>query len=466
MAKSDLRRLPSVGQMAERDDVQALALSFSRTQVITALRKSLDTLRAELLQDESTTLPSPEEIVCGVERDLTRSARPGVQKAINATGVILHTGLGRAILSPAARQALYELDGYCLVQMDVETGERCLREAHVEKLLAELTGSEAATVVNNNAGATLLVLNTIAKGQQVIVSRGQLVEIGGSFRIPDVMEQSGARLVEVGTTNRTHLRDYENAINENTAALLHVHTSNYRIQGFTKSVSVAELAELGRRYSLPVVDDLGSGALIDLARFGFGTEPLVSESVKCGADLITFSADKLVGGPQGGIILGSRDQIQRVRKNSLMRALRVDKLILLALEMTLREFLDPEKLMANHPTMRLFGLPLDGLRQRAHRLAQAIAESVPNVEVAVERGASRIGSGSLPLEEVPTYTVMVGSSEHDVGRLSLALRRAAPPIITRIHEERLVFDLRTILNDHEEQSIVESLAKIMEKNEA
>jgi L-seryl-tRNA(Ser) seleniumtransferase len=466
MEPSRLRDLPSIGQLAERDDVRALAGTYPRSRVLRTLREALDMIRNRLLQagdGEDLPLPTAEEIVERAARDLGRSAGPGVRKAINATGVILHTGLGRAVLSRAARKALFEMDGYSLVQMDPVTGERCLREAHIQKILTELTGAEAVTVVNNNAGATLLVLNTVAKGKDVIVSRGQLVEIGGSFRIPDVMAQSGARLVEVGTTNRTHLRDYERAITEETAALLHVHTSNYRVKGFTKTVSIAELATLGRKYNLPVIDDLGSGALVDLARFGFGTEPLARDSVRDGADLVTFSADKLVGGPQGGIILGSEKQIDKIRKNSLGRALRVDKLTLAALEMTLREFLDEESLMRNHPVMRLFSIPAATLKRRAGRLARKIESAVAGVEATFEQGAGRIGSGSLPLEDVPTWVVAVRAPSWEVGKLGLAMRMGDPPVFARVSDDRLLFDVRTILDAKEEKAIVNSLAEIITK---
>ncbi len=467
MNPSKLRDLPSVGQLAERDDVCALAKSFPRAHVISSLRETLDEIRARLTRDDDATiLPSAEDIVRLAARQLKLRATPGVRRAINATGVVLHTGLGRAILCASARRALAEMDGYSIVQLDVETGERSLREARIQTILQELTGAEAATVVNNNAAATLVVLNTVAKGKEVIVSRGQLVEIGGSFRIPDVMKQSGARLVEVGTTNRTHLRDYENAITEDTAALLHVHTSNYRVQGFTKTVPVEDLVPLGRKYSIPVVDDIGSGALVDLSRFGFSTEPLVSDSVRAGVDLMTFSADKLVGGPQGGIILGSEEYVQKIRKSSLTRALRVCKLTLSALEMTLREFQDEEALTRNHPIMRLFSIPAANLKRRAQRFARAINKDVPGVDVTVEEGSGRIGSGSLPLEEVPTWLVALRSPAIEVGRLAAALRREDPPVFTRVHDERLLLDLRTILSIDEERTITKSLKTILNKGDS
>jgi len=467
MNPSRLRDLPSVGQLAERDDVGALAEKFPRAHVISALRAALDAVRAQLSKaDDSEDLPSPEAIVEQAARQLKIKATPGVRKAINATGVVLHTGLGRAILSASARRALGGMDGYSIVQLDVETGERSLREARIQTILQELTGVEAATIVNNNAAATLVVLNTVAKGRDVIVSRGQLVEIGGSFRIPDVMKQSGARLVEVGTTNRTHLRDYEKAITEETAALLHVHTSNYRVQGFTKTVPVEELVPLGKKYNLPVIDDIGSGALIDLSRFGFSTEPLVADSVRAGVDLMTFSADKLVGGPQGGIILGSEEWVKKIRKSSLTRALRVCKLTLSALEATLREFQDEEGLVRNHPIMRLFSIPPSTLKRRAGRFARAINKAVPHVDATIEEGAGRIGSGSLPLEEIPTWLVALRSDKIEVGRLAAALRRQDPPVFTRVHDERLLLDLRTILSIDEERTITKSLKNILEKGDS
>lgn len=465
MSSSKLRDLPSVGQLVEREDSSALVKKFSRTSVIASFRTILEEIRSSLSAPSAadSPLPSAKEIVARAEEILKKKALPGIRKAINATGVILHTGLGRAVLCPSARKVLADMDGYSLVQMDVATGKRSVREAHIEALLHELTGAEAATVANNNAGATLLVLNTLAKDREVVVSRGQLVEIGGSFRIPDVMKQSGARLVEVGTTNRTHVRDYERAINENTAALLHVHTSNYRIMGFTKTVSVSELVTLGRKYSLPVVDDLGSGALVDLSRFGFSSEPLVRDSVGVGVDMVTFSADKLVGGPQGGIILGRRDAIAKVRKNSLMRALRVGKLTLSALEMTLREFLDEERLLRNHPVLRTFSIPQARLRRRARRLAAALEKAVPGIVVSVEKGAGRIGSGSLPIEEIPTWVAAVHHPAIASGRLAGELQLEDPPIFSRVSEDRVILDLRTILNSKEEKQIVGSISSIVEK---
>ncbi len=466
MTSKELRNLPSVGQLAEHKKALILLENYSRKSVIATLRSILDEIRGDLVAATAggspVSIPAAEEILARARNELERAAQPGIRKAINATGVILHTGLGRAVLCPSARKIIGEMDGYSLVQMDVSTGKRSVREAHIEALLRELTGAEAATVANNNAGATLLVLNTLAKGKEVIVSRGQLVEIGGAFRIPDVMKQSGATLVEVGTTNRTHLRDYERAINENTAALLHVHTSNYRIMGFTKTVGVDELVTLGRKYSLPVVDDLGSGALVDLSRFGFSSEPLVRDSVKAGVDMVTFSADKLVGGPQGGIILGRQDAIQKVRKNSLMRALRVGKLTLSALEMTLREFLDEERLLKNHPVLRLFSIPQSTLRRRARRLAAALEKAVPGIDAVVEKGAGMIGSGSLPIEDIPTWIVSVQHPALESGRLGGALQLENPPIFSRVSDNRITFDLRTILNSKEEQTIVRSISNIVE----
>ncbi len=467
MKTSRLRHLPSIGQLLEREDVRALVKAHSRSRVTAVLRDILEGVRKRFSEPGAPDdLPSPGDMAGLAGEKLRKSAGPGLCKAVNATGVILHTGLGRAVLCPSARKALFDLDGYSLVQMDVETGGRNVREAHVEKLITELTGAEAATVANNNAGATLLVLNTVAKGKEVIVSRGQLVEIGGSFRIPDVMKQSGARLVEVGTTNRTHLRDYENAVTEETAAFLHVHTSNYRVKGFTKSVPVADLVRLGKKHSLPVVDDLGSGALVDLARFGFGSEPLARDSVEWGADLVTFSADKLIGGPQGGVILGKKSTIEKVRKNPLMRALRVGKMTLTALEMTLREFVDNDRLTRNHPVMRMFSLSPAALRRRANRLAKILrkppsGESIPSIEAEVEEGASRIGSGSLPLEDVPSWVVAVRSPFMESGKLAAALRRHDPPIFTRVHEEKVLFDLRTVLNSKEEKIIAKAVEKIL-----
>ncbi|MFQ5811499.1 MAG: L-seryl-tRNA(Sec) selenium transferase, partial [Armatimonadota bacterium] len=349
-----------------------------------------------------------------------------------------------------------ERSGYSSLAVDVATGERASRERHVSELLCRLTGAEAATVVNNNAAATMLVLAALADGREVIVSRGQLIEIGGSFRIPDVMEQSGARLVEVGTTNRTHLADYEQAIGEDTALLLRVHPSNYRIVGFTHSVPLADLSALGRKHGLPVMDDIGSGLLVGQLPHGLHDEPIAGDSVRDGADVITFSCDKLIGGPQGGGIIGSADLIQRIRKHALARALRCDKLGLVALEATLQLFLDPDSLPETNPTFAMIHEDVDRLRRRARALAARLRKAVPEADVSVEAAESEAGSGSLPAIPISTHVVAVSVPGIASGALARRLRLCEPPVITRVHTERVLFDLRTVLRG-EERLIAEAL---------
>ena len=392
------------------------------------------------------------------------SRRPFYRHAINASGIILHTGLGRAVLSPnAVRQIAEELSGYSVLQIDVESGERSKRDGRIEELLVALTGAEAATVVNNNSAATSIVLNTLAKGKEVIVSRGQLVEIGGSFRLPEVMEASGARLVEVGTTNKTHAKDYEKAITENTGAILRVHPSNYRIYGFTSEVGLAELAAIAHAHKLPLVDDVGSGALIDFARFGFPDEPTLRGSIKAGADVVLSSADKLIGASQGGIILGRAEIIAAIRKNPLARMMRVGKLTLAALEATLALFRDEETALREVPTLAMLVKGKTEIAAQAGRMRKAIAAGAPGTEVETLDGNSQMGSGSLPTENLPTRLVSISPKGMTPDELALALRRNEPPIVARIQKDRVLLDPRTILAG-EEETVVEAVVAILAGN--
>ena len=388
--------------------------------------------------------------------------RPYYRKVINATGIILHTALGRAVLpAKALRQIEAELSGYSLVQADIDSGQRSRRDARIERLLQQLTGAEAATVVNNNAAATSIVLNTVACGKEVIVSRGQLVEIGGSFRLPDVMAASGAKLVEVGTTNKTHARDYEKAITPNTAAILRVHPSNYKISGFTAEVPLAELVEIGHARGIVVIDDVGAGPLVDFSRFGFDKEPTLQESVQAGADLITASADKLIGGSQGGIILGRADLIQAVRKNPLARIVRVGKLTLAALEATLSLFLDEATALREVPTLRMLRRGLAEIAAQAERIAQAIGQRTSAAVVTTAEGFSQMGSGSLPTQNLPTRLVAIQSESVEAGELALRLRRHAPPVFARVHKGQVLVDPRTLL-EGEEQVLVEAFVQALQ----
>ncbi len=413
-------------------------------------RAELDDARTAIAAADEAGTPLPDlsagAIAARLEDRLAKRAAPSLAPAVNATGIIMHSGLGRAVLSEAARAALAAVAaGYSTLALDPETGKRVSRDRHVEGLLRELTGAEAATVANNNAAATVLILNTLARGKEVVVSRGQLVEIGGSFRMPDVMTTSGAVLREVGTTNKTHLRDYEAAVTGSTGAILRVHHSNYRIVGFAEEPGIEELAALGRARGVPVVDDLGSGALVDLSPYGLAPEPMVRASLQAGADVVCFSGDKLIGGPQCGLIVGKAAWIQKIKKNPLARAFRCGKLSLAALEATLRLFLAPEKLAERHPIYRMLALTPDELGRRAKKLAAALRKALPaGVVLAVEDGESQVGSGAVPVETLPTKVLSVSSPALSAEDLARRLRLLAPPIFARIHKDAVLFDFRTI----------------------
>jgi len=448
------RKIPSLDAFLADAAVTPLVDRFGRQAVISSARAALDDLRAEIAEAAAGPrgAPSPEPevtteaLVRRLRSRLEKKFAPSLAPAVNATGVIMHSGLGRAVLSPAAGDTLAAVaSGYSTLALDLEAGKRVPRDRHVEGLLCELTGAEAATVANNNAAATVLVLNTLARGKEVIVSRGQLVEIGGSFRMPDVMSTSGALLREVGTTNKTHLRDYEAALGEATGAILRVHHSNYRIVGFAAEPSIEDLAALGRARGVPVIDDLGSGALVDLTRFGLAAEPLVQASIRAGADVACFSGDKLLGGPQSGIIVGRTAWIQKIRKNPLARAFRCGKLTLAALESTLKLFLAPDKLTERHPIYRMLALTPDELGRRAKRMAASLHKTLPDsVKVSIEDGESQVGSGAVPVETLPTRVLAVRAASLPPEELAKRLRYSTPPVFARIHKDAVVFDPRTI----------------------
>jgi L-seryl-tRNA(Ser) seleniumtransferase len=445
-----LRKIPSLDSLLREQAVQQLIEEHGRDVVAVEGRAELDAARTAIAAAEDAGTPLPDlsagAIVARLSDCLAKRAAASLAPAVNATGIIMHSGLGRAVLSEAARSALTAVAaGYSTLALDPETGKRVSRDRHVEGLLRELTGAEAATVANNNAAATVLILNTLASGKEVVVSRGQLVEIGGSFRMPDVMTTSGAVLREVGTTNKTHLRDYEAAVTGSTGAILRVHHSNYRIVGFAEEPGIEELAALGRARGVPVVDDLGSGALVDLSPFGLAPEPMVRASLQAGADVVCFSGDKLIGGPQCGLIVGKAAWIQKIKKNPLARAFRCGKLSIAALEATLRLFLAPEKLAERHPIYRMLALTPDGLGRRAKKLAAALRKALPaDVVLAVEDGASQVGSGAVPAETLPTKVLSVSSPALSAEDLARRLRLLAPPIYARIHRDAVLFDFRTI----------------------
>jgi L-seryl-tRNA(Ser) seleniumtransferase len=457
-AVSDARRsLPSVERLLAHPTVAALTESHGRLLVLEAARETLAAARARISVDAEVA--RIDGLVAGVLDRVASAASATLQPVINATGVIIHTNLGRAPLSTAARQAMQEVaGGYSNLEYDLGAGERGSRYVHAEALLTRLTGAEAALVVNNNAGAVFLVLSALAQNREVVISRGQLVEIGGGFRIPDVLRQSGAHLVEVGTTNRTHLPDYEEAIGDETALLLRVHSSNFKQIGFTAEVSLDALVDLGRRRGVLVVDDLGSGTLLDTSLYGLAGEPTVQESIAAGADVVTFSGDKLLGGPQAGLIAGRASVIARLRKHPLTRALRVDKSTLAALQATLLHYVlgEAERTV---PVWRMISAPLTALTERGAFIAARLQDA--GLAASVVDSSATVGGGSLPGEVLPSRALALAAPTPD--RLAAALREGKPPVVARIVEDQLLFDLRTVQPGEDEalaQAILLSLARL------
>jgi L-seryl-tRNA(Ser) seleniumtransferase len=453
-----LRQLPAMTELLATETVIQWQQRHPRLVITTCLRQALEQTRQRLLAGE--TDGDPGLVLNRAQVLLETMLAPRIREAINATGIILHTGLGRAVFPAGVVDSILgELKGYVNLAVDRASGDRLERDELVEPLLQELTGAEAGTVVNNNAGATLLVLAALAAEREVIVSRGQLIEIGGSFRLPDVMALSRARLVEVGTTNRTHLKDYRAAITEQTAALLRVHPSNYRVIGFTHEVGLAELVELAHGRGLPVIDDLGAGALLDLRSFGLPAEPTVRSSIEAGADVVLFSADKLIGASQGGIVVGRKAMIDRLRRHSLMRALRVDKTCLLVLERTLQLFRQPERLPLEHPTYRMITTPLETLRRRAEQLAAALRLTTPSVVTEIAPSAAYLGSGSLPEEALPSLAVKVRVPGKTAEQLARGLRLDPVAVFGRLEEDWLWLDVRTI-TDEQVAAVATALGRV------
>jgi len=447
-----LRKIPSVDEVLSWPEVDDLIKKVPRRVVVEAIRDALERIRGKLLQQEVSSqldesLFSPKHLFPLIQEGLNHQIRPRLQRVINATGVVIHTNLGRSPLPPSALQHLIEISrAYSNLEYDLEQGERGNRYVHVEEILCRLTGAESALVVNNNAGAVLLALNALAEGREVIVSRGELVEIGGAFRIPDVMKRSGALLKEVGTTNRTHLTDYQKAIGPQTALLLKIHTSNFRIMGFTSDVSTQELVRLGKDHRLPVMEDLGSGCLIDLTKYGLDKEPTVPEVMKTGVDVVTFSGDKLLGGPQAGIILGTEMILDLIKMNPLTRALRIDKLTLAALESTLLLYLDEKKAMEEIPTLQMLTIDRNRLKQRGRRLLKRL-KGIKGITAVLKEDVSQVGGGSLPLQELPTIVVAIQPLSLTVNDLERNLRKNSPPIVSRISKDELILDLRTLFDE-------------------
>lgn len=464
-----LRAIPAVDVFIQDAALAKYVATVPRRIIVDCVRDSVEDVRKQLLTAEGDAADHRairRVILVLAERRIRSAMGPHYCRVINGTGIILHTGLGRAVLPHSALRQIYEeLAGYSLLQTDIEGGGRSTRDGRIQWLLQQLTGAEAATVVNNNAAATMIALNTVAGGgKEVIVSRGQLVEIGGSFRLPDVMAASGAKLVEVGTTNKTHARDYEQAVTENTAAIMRVHPSNYKVCGFASEVPLKTLVKIARDHNLMTIDDVGAGPLVDFSQFGFAPEPLLQESVQAGADLITCSADKLIGAAQGGIILGRPDAVQAVRKNPFARILRVGKLTLTALEATLSLFLDESLALREVPTLQMLRRGLSELAEQAQRIADAVTDQDAAADVETVDGNSQMGSGSLPTQNLPTCLVAICPQNCAPDELAARLRGYQPPIFTRIQNDRVLVDPRTLLKG-EEEIVVQALVEILQPEE-
>lgn len=460
-----LRLLPSVDQMLRKPEVQDMMERHARATVTEVIRRVLQETRQSIMEDEYNGEISAGAIegrlVRVLDERLKKESRGNLREVINGTGVVIHTNLGRSPMAERAVEDLARLSGvYVNLEYDLQSGGRGSRHDIVRDLLRGITGAEDCMVVNNNAAAVLLVLSAMASGKEVIVSRGELVEIGGSFRVPEVMEQGGARLVEVGTTNKTYIEDYRRAINENTGLLLKVHTSNYRICGFTRQASREELAALGREFGIPVVEDLGSGMFVDLGEYGIGHEPTVQDSIRSGMDIVTFSGDKLLGGPQAGIIAGRKEYIRKIAKHPLARAVRVDRLTLSVLESTLRIYAESERVVERIPVLSMLTMPVDRLKRRAERLVELLAGIEPYAEIAVETEYSQVGGGSLPLERIETRVLSVLPKSMTLNQLEEGLRMANTPVIGRIARDRFLIDVRTVF-DHQLPMLAKMLAMVL-----
>jgi L-seryl-tRNA(Ser) seleniumtransferase len=458
-----LRQLPAIDRLLNTPPLTELAAGHAHAQLLEAAQRTVESLRRQLL-DEKAPVPdlSPAAVARLAAAHLQTLETPSLRRVLNLTGTVLHTNLGRAPLAESALQAVAAVaQGYATLEYDLAEGKRGERHVHVEELLCRLTGADSALAVNNNAGAVLLALAALAGGKSALVSRGELIEIGGSFRIPEIMAAGGVKLVEVGTTNKTHRDDYQQAIGPDTALILKVHTSNYRILGFTSAVSGEELAALGREHGIPVLEDLGSGLLIDPAASRLPSEPTVREVLATGIDVVTFSGDKLLGGPQAGLIAGNREIVARLKKHPLARALRLDKMTLAALEATLRLYLDPPRALREIPALRMLAVSADELRSRCLELLpplQAAAGDKAGIEIIAATGT--VGGGAMPLAELPGFALAVAPRHISLPQLSERLRKSTPPVIGRVQDDRLLLDPRTLLPG-EEKLLIAALGQAL-----
>lgn len=444
------RSIPKVDVLLENQDIVTLIENHHRDVVVDVIREEIDKLRNFIKENDDVNLIETKinNLIENIKISTEKVYSYNIKKVINGTGTILHTNLGRAIISKKHADYLSEVvTSYSNLEYNLEEGRRGERYSHFEKLICKITGAEAAMAVNNNAAAVMLVLSSMAAEKEVIVSRGELVEVGGKFRIPDVMKSSNAHLVEIGTTNKTHLEDYKDAISENTGAFLKVHTSNFKILGFTESVSIEELCKLGREKDIPVIEDIGSGVLIDLSEYGLEYEPTVQDSIKAGVDVVSFSGDKLLGGPQAGIIVGKKKYIDKMKKNPLTRAFRIDKFTATILEMIFHEYLNEEDAIKNIPVLSLITKDLKEIEKNANALFNKI-ENLENVaDINVEDTFSQIGGGSLPAERIKSKSVTIMPKNISTQSLEAKLRAGKNPVVGRISEEKLILDMRTVLED-------------------
>ncbi|CAB5098078.1 L-seryl-tRNA(Sec) selenium transferase (EC [Olavius algarvensis associated proteobacterium Delta 3] len=463
-----LRMLPGVDRLMETVKDDEVFAAVPPSVMVSSVRSVIEHHRHAILEDggriTSEQLTS-EALARSVKKRVIQAISPNLQRVVNATGVVIHTNLGRSLLAQEAIENVALISGrYSNLEYDLEAGKRGSRYSVIEDLLCEITGAEAGMVVNNNAGAVLLTLDTLARGKKAVVSRGELVEIGGSFRIPDVMVKSGAILTEVGTTNRTHLKDYENAIDADTGLLMKVHRSNYSVVGFTAEVPIQELAKLGQSNNIPVMEDLGSGMFIDLSKYGLIREPTVQDTVASGADVVTFSGDKLLGGPQAGIIVGKQRILDKIKTNPITRTLRIDKMTLAALETTFRLYREEEKAISAIPTLQMLTMPMSVIEAKAAHLMTVLDDiGSTHLHLEIIQRSSKAGGGSLPLLELPTRCVSLHIRGVSVNSIERAMRSYCPPIIGRIEEDRFMLDPRTLQED-DPQIIADALSKLLQKN--